>query len=144
MKRFLIFACVITALGCSSTGNIKIVSPSTSEKEAKEEISKAPVTRLETFSSPEAATRRKQPAAESSKIEARQGAENTIKIVSPSVPENEAKEEIAKAPVKRPETAPPATSEHSLEALINLLEKKGIIKNEELLREIRELEKKRQ
>jgi hypothetical protein len=144
MKRFLIFACVIAAFGCSSTGNIKIVSPSTSEKEAKEEISKAPVTRLETFSAPEAATRRKQPAAESAKTEARKGAEDTIKVVSPSVPENEAKEEIAKAPVKRPETAPPATSEHSLEALINLLEKKGIIKNEELLREIRELEKKRQ
>ena len=171
MKKFFILICVITALGCSSTDHIKIVSPSTPEAQAKEEIGRAPVTRLETASEPPAsheATDRRDAVEESHKAD-------NIKIVSPSTPEKEAKEEIRKAPVTRLETAsePPASHEatgdrdaaaespaaaaaiapkqaaapspsikspHTVEALINLLEKKGIIKREELLLEIRNLE----
>jgi hypothetical protein len=171
MKKLFILTCLITALGCSSTGNIKIVSPSTPEKEAKEEIRKAPVTRLETASQPPAgheATDRRDAVEESHRTD-------NIKIVSPSTPEKEAREEIRKAPVTRLETAsqPPASHEatggrhvaagspaaaaaiahkqaaapspsikspHTVEALINLLEKKGVILEEELLQEIKKLE----
>jgi hypothetical protein len=150
------------------------VSPSAPEKEAKEEIRKAPVTKLETSSQPPArheATGPGDAVAEGQKTE-------NIKIVSPSTPEKEAKEEIRKAPVTRLETIPepptrhepkgpkdavgeglmaaPATaagqtsasspsikSPYALEALINLLEKKGVLNKEDLLEEIKKLEMKR-
>ncbi len=173
MKRFFMLACMITMLGCSSTSNIKIVSPSTPEKEAKEEIRKAPITKLEATSQspagPEDAGRRD--------ADAQGHKTDRIKIVSPSTPEKEAKEEIRKAPITKPEATPqsPARREatvrkdavtetpvaekpnapepdgasasiksvHTLDALINLLEKKGIIREEELLDEIKRLEMKR-
>ena len=171
MRRLLILTFMITALGCSSTGGIKIVSPSTPESEAKEEIRKVPVTKLETASQPLArheATAPQEAVAEGTRT-------GSIKIVSPSTPENEAKEEIRKVPVTKLETAsqPPARHEatgpreaategtraataiaheqpasssasikspYTLEALINLLEKKGVIHEEELLEEIKKLE----
>jgi hypothetical protein len=159
MRRLLILTCLIAVLGCSSTDGLKIVSPSAPENEAKEEISKAPVTKFETISAPEHAADRKtlsrEPAAEAGKTETEKGVSD-IKIVSPSTPENEAKKEIGMVPVMRHgaarteaekgadavrgETAPSVPTEHSLEALISLLEKKGVIKKQELLDEIKELE----
>ena len=172
MKRLLILTFMITALGCSSTGSIKILSPSTPESEAKEEIRKAPVTKLETSSQSPArdeATAPREAATEGPKT-------GNIKILSPSTPESEAKEEIRKAPVTKLETssqyparhAATATREaaaegpkaataiaaeeapssasikspYTLEALINLLEKKGVIHEGELLEEIKKLEMK--
>ena len=119
MKRFLILTFMITALGCSSTGGIKIVSPSTPENEAKEEIRKAPVTKLETSSQPPArheATGPREAAAEGTKVQTTPG-QTTASPLS----------------IKSP---------YTLEALINLLEKKGVIHEEELLEEIKRLEMK--
>ncbi len=120
MKRLLILTFMITALGCSSTGSIKIVSPSTPEKEAKEEIRKAPVTKLETSSQSPAGDETTAP---------REAAAEGPKAATAIAPE----EAPSSASIKSP---------YALEALINLLEKKGVIHEEELLEEIKKLEMK--
>ncbi len=172
MKRFFILTFMITIIGCSSTGGIKIVSPSASEKQAKEEIRQAPVTKLGTSSQSPASDETK------GRSDAATGGKKTegIKIVSPSASEKEAKEEIRQAPVTKLETAsqpeashdatagrdaatdvpaagtakttgsagaasPSIKSDHTLDALINLLEKKGVIRRDELMEEIDKLEK---
>jgi hypothetical protein len=166
MKRFFILTCMITIIGCSSTGGIKIVSPSASEKQAKEEIRQAPVTKLGTSSQSPASDETKGQSDEATGGKKTEG----IKIVSPSASEKEAKEEIRQAPVTNLETSsqPPASHEpakevpsaeaatsagsagaaspsvksgHTLDALINLLEKKGVIHRDELMEEIEKLEK---
>ncbi|MDA8242204.1 MAG: hypothetical protein M0Z67_17775 [Nitrospiraceae bacterium] len=119
MKRLLILTFMITALGCSSTGGIKIVSPSTPESEAKEEIRKAPVTKLETASQPPARHEATGP---------REGATKGPKAATDIAHEQAAP---SSASIKSP---------YTLEALINLLEKKGVIHEEELLEEIKKLE----
>jgi len=124
MKRLLILTFMITALGCigcSSTGSIKIVSPSTPESEAKEEIRKAPVTKLETTS---------QPPAHHEATGPRETATEVTKAATAIAHEQPAS---SSASIKSP---------YTLEALINLLEKKGVIHEEELLEEIKRLEMK--
>ncbi len=119
MKRLLILTFMITALGCSSTGGIKIVSPSTSENEAKEEIRKAPITKLETASQPPARHEATGPQ------EAATEAPKAATAIAPG--------QTAPSPLS-------IKSPYALEALINLLEKKGVIHEEELLEEIKRLE----
>ncbi len=122
MKRFIFLACMIAALtACSSTSNIKIVSPSTPENEAREEISKAPVTKLETSAEPPVRNEAKD--------------RRDAAAVSP-------KTEPAVVPGPAAASSPSIHSPHTLEALIDLLEKKGVFRRDELLEEIKKLEMK--
>ena len=123
MKRFVILTCMFAALAaCSSTDNIKIVSPSTPENEARQEIRNAPVTKLETVPQPpvrDEAKGRRDAVSEGPKTE-------TVKVSEPTGA-----------------SSPSINSPHTLDALINLLDKKGVLHKEELLEEIKKLEMKR-
>jgi hypothetical protein len=123
MKRYLIFACIIaTFTACSSTGGIKIISPSAPESEAKKEIREAPVTKLQAVSETEMKEQRHA---------------TPSRAPEKTLPKTGA----ASAPDHSGDAAVPSISSgHALEALINVLEKKGTIQREELLREIRKLE----
>ena len=116
MKRFFILACIIAALGCKSTDNIKIISPSTPENEAKEEIREAPITRLETSSKPPD----RHDATEQSNAVQEDHKTDQIKIVSPSTSEKEAKEEIHNMPVKKPETTSQPAGHEAVEHVRDL------------------------
>jgi len=125
MKKYLVLVCVVALMvGCSSAGGLNIISPSTPEDEVKEKMSKAPVTKLEVVSEAELKEQRQTPPAKA----------------PVETPPKTATATAQARPVDA--SAPSIRSGHALEALINLLEKNGTIKREELLREIRKLEEK--
>ena len=125
MKKYLVLVCVIALLGgCSSTGSMNIISPSTPEDEVKEKVSKAPVTKLEVVSESELKDSRKEPRPQDT-------AKMPLKTDTAAVSDTSGAGSL-----------PSIRSGQTLEALIILLEKKGIIQREELLQEIRKLEEK--
>ena len=125
MKKYLVLVCVVALMvGCSSAGGLNIISPSTPEDEVKEKMSKAPVTKLEVVSEAELKEQRQTPPAKA----------------PVETPPQTATAKAQARPVDS--SVPSIRSGHALEALINLLEKNGTIKREELLREIRKLEEK--
>ncbi len=127
MKKCLVLICAMAVLGgCSSTGNIKVISPSTPEDEVKEKVHKAPVTKLQVVSEADVKDRQQAPPPS-----AQAPAEAPSKASVTAVPDHAAAA-----------SAPSIRSQHALEALINILEKKGLIQNEELLEEIRKLDEK--
>ena len=125
MKKCLVLICAMVVLGgCSSTGNIKVISPSTPEDEVREKVSKAPVTNLQVVSETELQDRHQAPPAEAP-------AETPPKTGMAAVTDHAGAASV-----------PSIRSGHALDALINLLEKKGIIQREELFQEIKKLEEK--
>ncbi len=117
MKKYLVLVCVIALLGgCSSTGGMNIISPSTPEDEVKEKVSKAPVTKLEVVSESELKDSRQEPLPQdTAKMPLKTGtaavsdtsgagsvfSAGSMNIISPSTPENEVKEKIRKSPVTK-------------------------------------------
>lgn len=127
MKRFLVLLCAVTFIGgCSSTGGMNIISPSTPESEVKEKVSKAPLTKIQVVSENELKERRQE-------TPSRDAAEKPLKTNTAAVADSS----VAGA-------VPSIRSAQTLEALINLLEKKGTIQRDELLQEIKKLEEKDQ
>lgn len=125
MKKYLVVVCVIALIGgCSSAGNMKIISPSTPEDEVKEKVSKAPVTRLQVVSESELKDHPKAPSPEAAAGTPPKTGTEAVSDRSGAVP------------------VPSIRSGQALEALIILLEKKGTIQRDELLQEIRKLEEK--
>lgn len=125
MKKCLVLICAMVVLGgCSSTGNIKVISPSTPEDEVKEKVRKAPVTKLQVVSETELQDRHQAPPAQAP-------AETPPKTSVAEVPDHAGAASV-----------PSIRSGDALEALINLLEKKGTIQREELFQEIRKLQEK--
>ncbi len=126
MKKCLVLICAMAVLGgCSSTGNIKVISPSTPEDEVREKVHKAPVTKLQVVSEADVKDQQQTPPAKSP-------AEAPSKTSVTAVPDHAAGSA----------SAPSIRSQHALEALINVLEKKGLIQKEELFEEIRKLDEK--
>lgn len=125
MKKYLVLVCVIALMGgCSSTGSMNIISPSTPENEVKEKVSKSPVTKLEVVSESELKDSRQEPLPHDT-------AKMPLKTGTAAVSDRSGAGYV-----------PSIRSGHALEALINILEKKGTIQKEELLQEIRKLEEK--
>jgi len=125
MKKYLILVCVIALIGgCSSAGNMNIISPSTPEDEVREKVSKAPVTKLQAVSESELKDNRQAPSPKA--------AAETPPMTGTA----------AASDRSGTGSAPSVRSGQALEALIIVLEKKGIIQREELLQEIRKLEEK--
>jgi hypothetical protein len=100
---------------------MNIISPSMPEGEVRERVSRAPVTRLESVPEP---APRETPAAHSQRPSA------------PATPQD------GEADAKHGDAvlSPSVQSDHTLRALINLLEEKGIITRKELLEELRRQE----
>ena len=125
MKQCLVLICVMVVLGgCSSAGNINVISPSTPEDEVKEKVSKAPVTRLQVVSESELKDHREAPSPEAAAGTPPKTGTEAVSDRSGAVP------------------VPSIRSGQALEALIIILEKKGTIQRDELLQEIRKLEEK--
>jgi len=125
MKKYLVLLfCIAVLGGCSSTGNINVISPSTPEDEVRGKVSKAPVTKLQVVSETELQDRHQAPPALAL-------AETPLKTGAATVPDHAGAASV-----------PSIRSGHTLDALINLLEKKGTIQREELFQEIRRLEEK--
>lgn len=125
MKKFLVLVCAIAFLGgCSSAGGMNIISPSTPDDELKEKISKAPVTKIRAVSESELKEHRQESTSQATK---------EMPLITGTA---------AGSDTSGAGSIPSVRSGQTLEALIILLEKKGILQREELLQEIRKLEEK--
>lgn len=121
MERYFGIVCLIVLIGgCSSTGGLNVLSPTMTEDEVKERVRELPVT----------------------KLEAAPGGGRMIEEKAPPESARTMPEETK--PRKERAVSVPASAgpDKTGEALINLLERKGIINREELSEEIERIRQK--